>query len=307
LVTLARYPADLALLSVFLCSGLLGIGRLPADSVLRFAVAFPVLFLCPGYAVVSVLYPTQGALPVAGMNRTVVRLALSFGLSLAIVPVVVIGISAAGTVGFLPVLTSLGVGALLVMQIAVVRRLRVPEARRYRLRIRRPVVRYIDAFRGRRSSAQFTSVLLLVGLVVAASTLFVAMGNPPSENNFTELYVGTENENGTVTTAEYPEALSQETPLVVSVTNHESTVKEYVVVVQLQEVDDTGEVTSREELDRFRSEVEVGETWQQSHRPTARIGDDDRRLQYLLYCDEPPQTPTETNAYRTVHIWVGAG
>lgn len=304
LFPLTRFPADLATLTLFVGTSVFGIGQLPPGSLPRFALAVPLLLLCPGYAVVAALYPTEGSLPVTSMSRTGTRLALSFGLSLVVVSVTVIAVGTVAQFGFVQVLVALGAVTLVVTQFAVVRRMTAPQERRYQVPVRGPLVRSIDALGTRSSFAQFSAVLLAVALIVSSGAVFAAIANPPAENDFTEFYVGTEDENGTVATAEYPETLGDGPPLVFGVTNHESTVEEYVVVVQLQEVDTDGTVTSRQELDRFQNTVAVGETWHQDHSLQSTETGDERRLQYLLYREEPPETPTEANAYRTVHVWV---
>jgi len=284
--------------------GAVAIVLLPPGSELRFLVAVPLLFFLPGYAVIALLYPAADSLPVGDMDQTLSRGALSFGLSLAVVPILVLIIGAVAPPGLTEVLGGIGAGTLLIAQLAAVRRARIPGQRRYQPNITAAFQRGQDTLTGRSRAATFAVVLLVTGVILTPGAIVLAMSSPPDAQEFSQFYVGTEDQNGNLTTVEYPDELTAETSLTFVVENHEQTTEEYVVVVQLQEVNDTGAVRLNEELGRYEKTVEHGETWRQLHEHAPELTGECLRLQYLLYRDEPPATPTGDNAYRSLHIWV---
>jgi uncharacterized membrane protein len=296
------YPPDLAALSLYAVFGAGLASILPAGSVLRFVVALPVLFLLPGYAVIAALYPASNEIRLGNMNETASRVAMGFGLSLAVVPAVMFVVGSVGSMGMVQVFGTLTLVTLIIAQLAAARWVQLRKERRYRSQMRATIRRGVGSVRSRGLVGKLTVVLLAVGVIASMGTIAFAMANPPSGNDFTQMYVGTENENGTVSTAAYPDQLDEAEPLVVGVTNEEGETEDYTVVVQLQRVDQSGEVFTREQVGQFERTVPDGNTWQRPHRITTDISGDDLRLKYLLYSGDPPENPRAENAYHHLHL-----
>lgn len=309
---LATYPADLAVLSLFVLASAVAIELLPPESTLRFLIALPLIAVLPGYACVSMLFPGVPESDDArwsGLKRGldgVERAALGFGLSLAIVPLVLVAVGTVLPLTLEVVLVALCVVTLTFAQLASLRRLRLPPEARYGFH---PLVRardaYDSAFADRGVAGQAAALVLVVGMIAGVGSVAVAVGTQPDANTFTEFYVGTTNDDGELVTGGYPETVVVGEPatLTFGVENHERTTQEYVVVVQLQRVDD-GEVVSRDRLGTFDETVPAGDTWQRTHDVVPSQTGDDLRITYLLYRGEPPEVPTTENAYRHLHIWI---
>lgn len=308
----ARYPTDLAFVSLAALSIALGIGTLPAGSSVRFLLALPLVVFLPGYATTAFLFPGSGGdagtgwQPNVGRIDGVDRAGIAFGTSLALVPLLLV---AAGSVVALTLVTVLGTLAgftLVASQLAAVRRLRLPPEERPRFRPRRVVGSVFDrSFRRRSLFGKLTAVVLVLGLVVGMGSVVFAVADPPAANSFTGFFVTTENEAGELVASDYPSTMveGESTSLVVGVENHERSEQRYTVVAQLQRVD--GEtVTERSELDRVADTVPAGETWQVDHEVSPSLVGEDLRLTYLLYRGEPPETPTRENAYQELYIWI---
>jgi len=152
--------------------------------------------------------------------------------------------------------------------------------------------------------AKFTLLLLIGGIILSTGAVGLTVSSPPDGYEFTQFYVGTEEQNGNISTVEYPDELTNETSLTFVVENQEQMPEEYVVVVQLQRVSDAGVLSQSEELARYRNTVSQGGTWKQSHELSPELSGENLRLQYLLYRNDVPATPTKENSYRNVHIWV---
>jgi uncharacterized membrane protein len=133
---------------------------------------------------------------------------------------------------------------------------------------------------------------------------------PPEGEAFTEFYLLTETDDGERVAANYPEEfeLGESQPVIVGVGNNEGEPVSYSIVVQLQEVENgsnTTRVLQRTELDRFSTPpIQDNETWQRTHEISPTMTGENLRVQYLLYRDGAPPTPTGENAYRTLHLWV---
>lgn len=306
------YSVDLAVVSLFVLFAIAVVELLPPGSTVRFVVALPLLVFLPGYACLAVLFPGTAESSDSrwtGLNRgldTVERTGLSFGVSLAIVPLVLIGVGALQPLTLDVVLGALAALTLLLAQGALLRRLRLPPDERYGVEpVSRLRTTYDRAFADRGVVGQAAAILLVVGLVVGVGTVTVAVANPPDANTFTEFYVGTETEDGDVVTSGYPDTIGvdESATLAFGVENHEQSSQQYVVVVQLQQVDD-GEVVARDRLGTFEETVPAGGTWQRTNEVSPDRTGDDLRVTYLLYRGEPPAEPTAENAYRHLHVWI---
>lgn len=338
---LQNVPADL--LGVFVVVALAHVFAFhPAlsGSPLRVIVGLPFILFVPGYALVSALFPEAGrpstviggedGTPTSGGGRSRAktpigslqgidrweRTALAFGLSLAIVPLVAMVVALSPLAfGATTTLPAVGVFSLICVVVAAYRRLALPPGRRFRVS---PVDRLARTRRSLTGADSRGQVLLSVGLAVAvlfaAGTLGFAVLAPPDGEAYTDFYVLSENTEGDLVTADYPDTFRPGEPqqLAVGIENYEERSVDYEVVVQLQRVDGSGtdaEVTDRTRIDRYATTLGHNETRVDERDLTVPEGWEgtDRRLEFLLYEDEVPETPTSDNAYRSLHIWLDVG
>jgi uncharacterized membrane protein len=335
-------PADLVgvvALVIAACLAVLipGVNETP----LRVALGLPLVLFLPGYAFVAALFPEAGASPTAesetdaddddatgtadGAGPTpgltgsddngidgIERVALSFGLSIAVVPLLglVLNFTPWG-IRLGPILVTVSGFTLASTAVAATRRRALPAGERFRV----PYRRWIDAGRGELFEPEtrldgILNVVLVASILLAVGSVAYAVAVPPQGESFTEFYLLTEDEEEELVAADYPTEfqVGQGQPVVVGIGNHEHESVEYTVVVQLQEVTTEGNETvvrERRELDRFTTPaVADNETWQRTHgiRPTTT--GENLRVQYLLYRGSPPESPTADNAYRDLHLWI---
>lgn len=285
----------------------------------RVVLGFLFVFVLPGHAVTAALYPRlyesrrdgpDGQASALSVGNSLV---LTVGLSVFVVPLSVL------LVEFSPLAitprTTLGVVAVVTAAAAL-----VAAARRYRAAPRVatgvPVGRALGTVFGRARanvtggpSAAATAVVLLV---VSAGLAGGALVDTASGERYTELsLLGTENATAPPTADDYPSsiAVGDSAPLVVSVGNHEGVETRYSIVVQLEEIADTGDeqyVIRSATVDRLSLTVDPGEV--ERRRPQITVGTGHEvqrhRLVVLLYKGDPPDRPAVENAYRHTHIWV---
>lgn len=293
---------------------------------IRLALTLPLVLLAPGYAFVSALFPEQGRDQGFSLLE---RLVLSIALSLVVVSVIayVANFTPYG-VRLLPVLGGVVTWTVVFALAALIRRARLPQQDRYALRwtagnstipglfsIQR---RGISAQRGPFEPETRGQLLLNLFLVVSVLTLvlggaYLAVAAPslPDTEPHTEYYLLGENENGELTADALPTELSAGSAeqVYVGIENHEGETRTYTTVVLQQQVtlSDDGRnvesVNSQEELDRFETTVEDGETERVGYELSPTAGGD-VHVWFLLYDGEVPENPSPENADRTTRLTV---
>lgn len=312
------------LFSALAAAGILVVGTTATP--IRVALALPLVLLLPGYAFVSALFPESPTEDGTGFGA-LERIALSVALSLAVVPMIAYAANFTPYgVTLLPIAVAVVAWTVLFSLIGLVRRARLAPADRYGLasgdalgvlpglfsvRQRRP-----GETRGPFEPENERHLLLNVVLVFSLLTLLVggaymgfAAQSLPDEKPHTELYLLTENDEGELTANDLPTDLSagETEPITIAIENHEGETRTYTTVVYQQEVtlsDDGRTVESvdgQEELDRFETTVENGET--------ERVGYDvgptengDVYVWFLLYHGDVPDNPSPENADATTRL-----
>lgn len=287
---------------------------------LRAALAIPFVLFLPGYAVTAALFPRgvdtlrtdERHRPfedaTAGALRTSERVALSFGVSLVVLPALGVVHSVAG-IGFSTpsLLGTLNAVILLGLGVGLVRRFQAP--RRERLSFApgtwstRAKTRLAS---GTRADTVLT-VALIAGVVVATGSLGFALVAPGDGESYTTVKLLTENESGDLVTDGYPESLSsgESASLVLGVENHEHAQTDYTVVTEVQSVradDGSLRVDEERELDRRSQTVAAGETWYSEQSVAPGLTGEDVRVVFLVYRGEAPDDATRANAYRYVDL-----
>lgn len=290
---------------------------LPSGAPVRVVVAVTYLLFVPGYALTMVLFPagrrTDAVTPLDRGHWAATaaldgyeRLSVSFGLSLALLPLFGLALSAIGW-GFAPaaVLRLTAFFVVPVTVVGVLRRARLdrdvrydPPLGRWRRRVEAGVYRapMVD---------RLLNVALALAVILALGSLTVGLAAPQDGTAYTSFALLTRSDGGELVAADYPTEFSagQSERLVLTVGNHEGGPVHYVIVVQLQQISGD-QVTATEELDRFNKRVPATGTWQVHHSVAPTMTGEDLRLTYLLYRGSAPEEPTVQNAYRHVTLWI---
>lgn len=239
------------------------------------------------------------------------RVALSFGLSIAIVPL--IGLMLNFTpwgIRLVPIAVSVAGFTLVCVGVAAIRRWELPADERFEVPYRewitaakREVIEPDD-----RTDAAL-NVMLAVSILLAVSSVGYAVAVPPQGEQFSEFYLLTENDDGELVADGYPDTMAagETAELIVGIANNEHETTDYTVVVQLQDVVSEGNestVVEQTEIDRFGTTLEHNETHHERHTLQPTMTGDDLRVQYLLYDGDAPAEPTQENSYRDLHLWL---
>jgi uncharacterized membrane protein len=254
-----------------------------ADGWLRVAFAVPFIIFSPGYALVAALYPRADSLD--GIER----LALSFGTSIAVVPLLGLGLNyTPWGIRLIPVLLSVMVFVLAACIIARVRRTRLLPNERFGLTIVRPHV----GWREMRPLDRALSVALVASIVFAVGVLVYAIAVPRQGEEFTEFYIL-----GTSGMAEgYPTTIrtGQGADLILGLVNHEGEPLSYRVEARLDgnpvavrlSTQATGAARA---ADNAIAVTDVGDEqeWEETITLIPLVAGEDQKLELLLFTPKP--------------------
>lgn len=279
-----HFPKDLALviLFTFLCIPFVLIPPLNEISPVRIILSLPLVLFLPGYSLIATLFPRKDDLD--GIER----IALSFGLSIAIVPLLGLALNYTPfRIRLSPILIVLSVFTISLAISAYVRRSMVPEEDSFS-------VDFGAFFKNMKESLKATdtkidrllTIILIISIILAISMTVYVIVTPKEGEKFTEFYVlgpGGKAE-------DYPTNLKveEEGEVIIGVVNHE-----YANVTYLLEVRLNGEVIDEKGINLLHNE-----TWESPFTFRATRAGENQKLELLLYKNREPEP------YRSLHLWV---
>jgi len=280
------------------------------ESILRILLGVAMVLFVPGYALIAALFPAKGDLD--GIERV----ALSFGLSIAVVPLIGLALNyTPWGIRLDPILASLTVFTLAMTAIAWYRRLLLPAGDRFSVPARAMLgAARLELFDPEASRLdRGLSVVLVVAIVAALATTAYVIAVPKEGEHFTEFYILGPGGKAADYPTDFPAASTQS--LMIGVGNHEYREIPYTVeALALNQTFDPATNTSTihavEPLDRFVVTVPHNETrelaWDFSVPSTNY-----NRIEFLLFNETIPGEDVvgqnRINAsYRDLHLWVRA-
>ncbi|WP_336361995.1 DUF1616 domain-containing protein [Halalkalicoccus salilacus] len=315
-----RFPADLAAVVVLTVLTALAV-FLPGlrETPLRILFGLPFVLFVPGYAFVAALFPEQGRSPTSDEEvvdgeqgiDAIERVALAFGMSIAIVPLLglVLNFTPWG-IRLVPIILSVSGFTIGAVVVAAFRRWELPAEERFSVPYREWIATgRTEILQPDDRTDAMLNVVLALSIVLALGSVGFAVASPQDGEQFSEFYLLTEDDDGELVADNYPEEFVQgeSESVIIGIENQEHETVDYTVVVQLERVEGEGNetsVTEREELDRISTTLGHGETWQEEYSVSPTMTGEGLRLTFLLYDGEVPAEPTRENAYRELHLWI---
>lgn len=303
------FPTDLKVILAWLVLAVAGI-YLPFinTSPLRVVFALPVVLFIPGYCLIAALFPSKSDLD--GIERT----ALSFGLSIAVVPLIGLGLNyTPWGIRLDPIVISLVIFTVSMLVIALFRRASLPPEERFSV----PFCPIVNNVRGEFFPEAGTrldkvlSMVLLVAIVAAVGTTIYVIAVPKEGEKFTEFYILGEKKMA----ADYPGRLFTGTgyPMYIGIGNHEYrnvtyTVETYLAQVDFNEVTNSSTISRMDRLDNFNVALAHNSTEVIPYTLTAP-STGYNRVEFLLFNETVPGASVtgmdRINAsYRDLHLWV---
>lgn len=288
-----RVPADLVLviLVTLVCIPFVLIPPLN-ETAIRVVLGLPLVLFLPGYALIAALFPRKDDLD------SIERIALSFGLSIAVVPLLGLALNYTPFgIRLSPVLTVLSVFTISLAVVAYVRRGPLTEDDRF-------FVDFPGAFASLKESVtaaetkidKILSVILIIAIVLAIAMVVYVIVTPKQGEKFTEFYILGPGGNA----SGYPTELKvgEAGEVIIGVVNHEYDTTTYQLEMKL-----AGERISEERIALLHNE-----TWERLFTFQALKAGEDQKLDFLLY--KIPFNTTVTGEplpgeeYRSLHLWV---
>lgn len=272
-----KVDRDLLLINVLSALLILAVAFVP-DSPLRIVLGLPFVLFFPGYMLICALFPGKEDLD--GIER----IALSIGLSLAVVPLIGLALNYTPFgIRLYPTLASLFLFTFSMSMLSAYRRGRLPAEARFApsLSVKIPKWRSLSM------SDKLVSVGLIACIFIAGGLTVYFASMPKVGERFTEFYVlgsGGKIEN-------YPTnlTLGESGTVILGVVNHEYEEVTYRIVIRLdnETIGTINNITLSHEM-----------RWEENYTFTPEKTGDRMKLEFILFregLDEP---------YRNLHLWI---
>jgi uncharacterized membrane protein len=271
------------------------------DSLARQILGLVFVLFLPGYAATAALFPENEQID------TIERVALSFGLSIAIVPLIGLGLNfTTWGIRLEPIMASVSAFIIIASVVGWYRRMRLPEDERFAI-----VIDVKVDWRGMPLVDKLLTIGIVVMLIASIVVLAWAITTPRVGETFTQLAIL--GPDGMAT--DYPRNLTvgEEARVLLSVKSYEHAVVNYTIVLVLTNVTDYNFTVDENTID-----------WAETHDLTPYSGisqdftldhleyynqtfdfsvsaDGMWKLQFLLYIDGQGY---DQDSYREVHLWL---
>jgi len=281
---------SIGILSIIL---ILVIYALP-DSALRIVIGLPFILFFPGYAALSVLFPESKDL------EMIERVALSFGLSIAVSPLVGFGLNYTPFgIRLAPILFSL---AALNIALSVGGLYRREKAELPYLPFDPSAVwkRYSSQFRAEKGVDKLLTIVLVISILSSVIALVYVVAVPRQGESFTEFYILGPGGNATG----YPRNLTvgEDASVIIGIANHEHRKVEYTVelwLVNMSFEDNVTQVHAMYFFDSFNitlehTDVDLEGEWQPQWELPYEFNvtiEGNYKLWFLLFKDDAPVLP----------------
>ena len=252
------------------------------NNVARIVLGLPVVLFFPGFTLLAALFPGKERL------NAIERFALSFGLSVAVVPLIglVLNYTPWG-IRLYPILISLFIFIFAMSVIGWYRNRKLPQEERITLHIyiRLPSPSHLWSSQTLRD--KIITVVLVVLVIGAVSVLVDVVRQPRSVEKFTEFYIL--NDAGKV--GDYPSTIiaGQDARVILGVINHENEAIAYKIQITLDGKDIL-------QIDPFTLNAE--EKKEQEVTITPVQTGEKQELEFLLYKGDG------ADVYESVHLWI---
>ncbi|MDA0524660.1 DUF1616 domain-containing protein [Methanococcoides alaskense] len=259
-----------------------------SDTPIRTILGLPMVLFLPGYALIAALFPKKDDLD--GIERV----ALSFGLSIAVVPLIGLGLNyTPWGIRLLPILVSLSFFTVVMCVVAVLRRRVLPEDEEFSVPFSAAYLSLREELSKKPDNRldRILSIILVLSILASIVTLAYVVVTPKEGEKFTEFYIL-----GMDGMADgYPTnfTLGQSGNVLVGVVNHEYEITDYSLELLLE--NDSSSV----EHERLYLTLGHNETWEGELSFTPESVGEDMKLQFLLYKNGNMTVP-----YRDLHLWI---
>jgi len=307
---------------------ILWFGTAAEFTLLQGVLTLPLLFFFPGYLLLDIAVPQRPIDENSGSGNTQSksnyqlpripeigwkeRLALAFGLSLAVIPLLGLAIAPiAGSLAAEYLVVGLNVYILAGSLAAFVRHNLLSVDQQFQAQHGEWRVALKRALSGGNRLDKALSVVLVLAVIITVGTLTFALLAPQQGEAYTTTTLLTETSDGDLAAADLPTEFTRgdDETMGLRIENNEGAETTYTFVVELQRIDDSSGgsvsvVIQEETLLQRENTLSPGETWTELHSVEPTLTGDNLRLAYHVYRGEPPENPSSDDPFRTLYHWV---
>lgn len=258
------------------------------ETLIRNVLGLPLVLFLPGYSLIAALFPAKSDLD--GIERV----ALSFGLSIAVVPLIGLGLNyTPWGIRIHPILISLSTFTFIMCGLAYLRRAQLPESEAFDISFRATALSLKNEIMGSSESKldKALTVFLIFSILLSVVTLAYVVLSPKEGEHFTEFYLlGPEGK-----ADNYPTKyiLGENGTVIVGVVNHEYSPVNYTMEIKLE----NKSMFLPENLKHIT--LAHNETWEETVILTPEFEGKNMKLQFLLFNETDESVP-----YRDLHLWI---
>jgi len=306
------FPVDLIIAAVWLAANILVmylhvLNEMPVSALL----VLPGMFFFPGYCLIAALFPKDSDLELTE------RIALSLGISIAIVPLIGLGLNFTPFgIRLGPILISLTILSLVLILAAYYRRALLPIERRFRFPFSDLAgnARHTIFPEGAGTVDRLLVVVTMLAILAAVLVTVYVITVPKEGEQFTEFFILGHNQ----TAALYPDRISvgQNYPMYVGIGNHEYrntnyTIETWLTSRQFDNTTNTSHLIAMDPSDRLTVTLAHNETFIIPYNLSVKKTTYNR-VEFLLFRESIPGADIigsdRINAsYRNVNLWIMPG
>ncbi len=283
--TKERIPSDLLIVILWILTTLIFVTTpILENNIMRIILGISFILFIPGYLLVSALFPKKDDLSV------IERIALSFGLSITVVPILGLILNFTFGIKLIPILIILFLYTIMMIFISIYRREKLSEKERFSISILKIFDDIISGIKNKKDNKiDILTLILMLTIIVAAGTVIFVVTTPKIGERFTEFYIL--DNNGKADKYQTDLKINNTVTYLIGVVNHEYVPVNYTVRAVLdQNVLDYQEVILNHE-----------EKWEGNITFIPEKEGTNMKLEFFLFKENDFVTP-----YRNLHLWINA-
>lgn len=250
--------------------------------IFRTLLGIPFVLFVPGYTLIAALFPGKNDLD------NIERIALSFGLSIAIVPLIGLGLNFTPFgIRLIPILISITVFIFAMCLFTYFRRLKLPENETFTVNFSSIFPKIKASSNDNSRLDKFLSIILIISIITSVIILTYVIITPKQGEKFTEFYIlGNDGK-----ADNYPTHMESgnKSSLIAGIINHEFISTNYTFRIRLENFT----------LNSKHIVLEHNSTWEEKIFFTPELKGNNLKLEFLLYKENNFTAP-----YRDLHLWV---
>jgi uncharacterized membrane protein len=303
-----KIPSDLLAAAILALATLIFTLTPLSNLPVRIPLGLLMVLFVPGYTLIAALFPKKADLE--GIERT----ALSFGLSIAVVPLIGLGLNyTPWGIRLTPVVISLAIFTIAMAAAAYWRRMHLPVEERFSIQFRETISIWKGEIladdKGRLDKA--LTVILIITIFLSIAALVYVIVTPKQGEKFTEFYILGPGGKA----YDYPTSVQagNRSTVIVGVVNHEYALVNYTMSISLNNTPMNSTImnntafynNSRNDFPLIYPIMSMNltllhnETWERPVSYVLNHTGDRQKLEFLLY-----REGNFTSSYRDLHLWV---